>query len=87
MRCLAARRLTAHPGATAPDPPARPPRARRALPAAERSLFTITLLNGPSHGLLLFMLSSGLTLIFSRMGVLNSRTRRSTGSVRNSRTR
>jgi branched-subunit amino acid ABC-type transport system permease component len=50
-------------------------------------LFTITLLNGPSHGLLLFMLSSGLTLIFSRMGVLNSRTRRSTGSVRNSRTR
>ena len=67
--------------------PPRPPRARRALPAAERSLFTITLLNGPSHGLLLFMLSSGLTLIFSRMGVLNSRTRRSTGSVRNSRTR
>jgi hypothetical protein len=33
------------------------------------------------------MLSSGLTLIFSRMGVLNSRTRRSTGSVRTSRTR
>ncbi|GAB2841329.1 branched-chain amino acid ABC transporter permease [Pseudoduganella ginsengisoli] len=34
--------------------------------------FTIfTLLNGVSYGLLLFMLSSGLTLIFSMMGVLN----------------
>ena len=33
--------------------------------------FTISLLNGPSYGLLLFMLSSGLTLIFSMMGVLN----------------
>jgi branched-chain amino acid transport system permease protein len=34
--------------------------------------FTIfTLLNGISYGLLLFMLSSGLTLIFSMMGVLN----------------
>jgi branched-chain amino acid transport system permease protein len=31
----------------------------------------ITLLNGISYGLLLFMLSSGLTLIFSMMGVLN----------------
>ena len=31
----------------------------------------ITLLNGLSYGLLLFMLSSGLTLIFSMMGVLN----------------
>ena len=31
----------------------------------------ITLLNGMSYGLLLFMLSSGLTLIFSMMGVLN----------------
>jgi branched-chain amino acid transport system permease protein len=31
----------------------------------------ITLLNGVSAGLLLFMLSSGLTLIFSMMGVLN----------------
>ena len=30
-----------------------------------------TLLNGLSYGLLLFMLSSGLTLIFSMMGVLN----------------
>ena len=29
------------------------------------------LLNGVSYGLLLFMLSSGLTLIFSMMGVLN----------------
>jgi branched-chain amino acid transport system permease protein len=33
--------------------------------------FTISLLNGISFGLLLFMLSSGLTLIFSMMGVLN----------------
>lgn len=31
----------------------------------------IALLNGLSYGLLLFMLSSGLTLIFSMMGVLN----------------
>src|SRR5438105_11956906 len=34
-------------------------------------LFTISMLNGLSYGLLLFMLSSGLTLIFSMMGVLN----------------
>ena len=33
--------------------------------------FTISLLNGISYGLLLFMLSSGFTLIFSMMGVLN----------------
>jgi len=33
--------------------------------------FTISILNGISYGLLLFMLSSGLTLIFSMMGVLN----------------
>ncbi|MEO8154913.1 MAG: branched-chain amino acid ABC transporter permease [Rhizobacter sp.] len=33
--------------------------------------FTISLLNGVSYGLLLFMLSSGLTLILSMMGVLN----------------
>ncbi|GAA3999769.1 branched-chain amino acid ABC transporter permease [Comamonas faecalis] len=33
--------------------------------------FVISLLNGVSYGLLLFMLSSGLTLIFSMMGVLN----------------
>ncbi|MEM5446953.1 branched-chain amino acid ABC transporter permease [Paraburkholderia sp. BR10936] len=32
---------------------------------------TISLLNGIGYGLLLFMLSSGLTLIFSMMGVLN----------------
>jgi len=31
----------------------------------------VNLLNGLSAGLLLFMLSSGLTLIFSMMGVLN----------------
>jgi branched-chain amino acid transport system permease protein len=34
-------------------------------------LFLLSLLNGLSYGLLLFMLSSGLTLIFSMMGVLN----------------
>ncbi len=34
-------------------------------------LATISLLNGISYGLLLFMLSAGLTLIFSMMGVLN----------------
>ena len=33
--------------------------------------FVVSLLNGVSYGLLLFMLSSGLTLIFSMMGVLN----------------
>src|SRR6478609_5236474 len=33
--------------------------------------FVISLLNGVSYGLLLFMLSSGLTLIFSIMNVLN----------------
>ena len=34
-------------------------------------LFLISLLNGLVHGMLLFMLASGLTLIFSMMGVLN----------------
>ena len=34
-------------------------------------LAVISLLNGVSYGLLLFMLSAGLTLIFSMMGVLN----------------
>jgi branched-chain amino acid transport system permease protein len=34
-------------------------------------LLTVSLLNGIVYGLLLFMLSSGLTLIFSMMGVLN----------------
>ena len=33
--------------------------------------FAISVLNGISYGLLLFMLSAGLTLIFSMMGVLN----------------
>ncbi|MGA7983776.1 MAG: branched-chain amino acid ABC transporter permease [Burkholderiales bacterium] len=33
--------------------------------------FFVQLLNGVSYGLLLFMLSSGLTLVFSLMGVLN----------------
>ena len=40
--------------------------------------FVISLLNGVSYGLLLFMLSSGLTLIFNMMGVLNFRTPAST---------
>ena len=34
-------------------------------------LILSSLLNGLVYGLLLFMLSSGLTLIFSMMGVLN----------------
>src|SRR5437879_13493932 len=34
-------------------------------------LITISLLNGVVYGLLLFRLTSGLTLIFSMMGVLN----------------
>ena len=34
-------------------------------------LITFSLLNGVVYGLLLFMLSSGLTLIWSMMGVLN----------------
>src|SRR5438309_4898018 len=34
-------------------------------------LATVSLLNGIVYGLLLFMLTSGLTLIFSMMGVLN----------------
>ena len=34
-------------------------------------LLVLSLLNGLSYGLLLFMLSAGLTLIFSLMGVLN----------------
>jgi len=33
--------------------------------------FLVTALNGASYGLLLFLLSAGLTLIFSMMGVLN----------------
>jgi len=37
----------------------------------DASYFLISLLNGLSQGLLLFMLASGLTLIFSMMGVLN----------------
>ena len=39
--------------------------------AGTMEFFTISMLNGLSYGLLLFMLSSGLTLIFSMMGVLN----------------
>ena len=34
-------------------------------------LFIVSLLNGLVYGMLLFMLASGLTLIFSMMGVLN----------------
>lgn len=33
--------------------------------------FTLSLLNGLAYGLMLFMLSAGLTLVFSMMGVLN----------------
>ena len=41
------------------------------MPATALDQVFINLLNGLSSGLLLFMLSSGLTLIFSMMGVLN----------------
>ena len=34
-------------------------------------VFLFTLFNGVLYGMLLFMLSSGLTLIFGMMGVLN----------------
>src|SRR5262249_8037728 len=34
-------------------------------------LFLVSLLNGLVYGMLLFMLASGLTLVFSMMGVLN----------------
>jgi branched-chain amino acid transport system permease protein len=34
-------------------------------------LLVVSLLNGTSYGLLLFMLSAGLTLVFSMMGVMN----------------
>jgi len=40
-------------------------------PDGDMELAAISLLNGVSYGLLLFMLSAGLTLIFSMMGVLN----------------
>src|SRR4051812_18222851 len=46
-------------------------RAEQGKETARMEFFTISLLNGISYGLLLFMLSSGLTLIFSMMGVLN----------------
>ena len=46
-------------------------RARVAATDTHMEFFLISLLNGFSYGLLLFMLSSGLTLIFSMMGVLN----------------
>ena len=39
--------------------------------APRMEFFILSMLNGLSYGLLLFMLSSGLTLIFSMMGVLN----------------
>ena len=60
-------------------PPTRERPGARVGPFAFRSsasrirmeFFTISMLNGLSYGLLLFMLSSGLTLIFSMMGVLN----------------
>src|SRR5271154_6192107 len=40
-------------------------------PGGEMEFALVSLLNGVTLGLLLFMLSSGLTLIFSMMGILN----------------
>ena len=56
--------------ATSPCTPA-PRVAARLTNAACSSSSTVSLLNGVVYGLLLFMLTSGLTLIFSMMGVLN----------------
>src|SRR5207253_8339361 len=52
----------------------RPPRGPRPARCSARhnlELVLTSLVNGVTYGLLLFMLSSGLTLIFSMMGVLN----------------
>jgi branched-chain amino acid transport system permease protein len=43
----------------------------RAWPAMDVYLFLIQLLNGIQYGLLLFLVASGLTLIFGIMGVIN----------------
>src|SRR5262245_10328314 len=43
----------------------------RPLGPTEMEVFLVSLLNGLVYGMLLFMLASGLTLIFSMMGVLN----------------
>ena len=37
----------------------------------EMSLFLVQLLNGIQYGLLLFLVASGLTLVFGVMGILN----------------
>ena len=50
---------------------ARPTTCKMQRPVKPLELFLTSLLNGVTYGLLLFMLSSGLTLIFSMMGVLN----------------
>jgi branched-chain amino acid transport system permease protein len=50
---------------------AAPPAVAGQVPGGQMEFFLISLLNGVTYGLLLFMLSSGLTLIFSMMGVLN----------------
>ena len=52
---------------------ARSRRSRHAGRSARQpmELFLVSLLNGLVYGMLLFMLASGLTLIFSMMGVLN----------------
>jgi ABC-type branched-subunit amino acid transport system substrate-binding protein len=52
-------------------PRPRGPRAARCSAPERLELFLTSLLNGVTYGLLLFMLSAGLTLIFSMMGVLN----------------
>src|SRR5207237_2265481 len=47
------------------------PHGDRAPVGGDVEFALISLLNGVTYGLLLFMLSSGLTLIFSMMSVLN----------------
>src|SRR5204862_5144276 len=61
------RRVRASPCSSCAPPCGGPVAAQRGM----LELVTISLLNGVVYGLLLFMLSSGLTLIFSMMGVLN----------------
>ena len=52
-------------------PTPRAPRPARCSARNALELFLTSLLNGVTYGLLLFMLSAGLTLIMSMMGVLN----------------
>lgn len=60
-----------HPFAELPQACSASGSSQRGWQLMNPEFFAISMLNGISYGLLLFMLSSGLTLIFSMMGVLN----------------